>query len=87
MVSLRGISKGVKMTVGDSVVTSGFTDRFPYGMLIGRIVSIELGKENTYKVNVRTAANFYNIEHVFVINNLKKDELKEMMKNVKKLNE
>jgi rod shape-determining protein MreC len=87
IVSLRGISKGVKMTVGDSVVTSGFTDRFPYGMLIGRIASIELGKENTYKVNVRTAANFYNIEHVFVINNLRKDELKEMMKNVKKLNE
>ena len=87
-VIMKDINKSVKVTIGDSIVTSGFTDRFPYGLLIGRVTSLELDKRsNNYVIYIRTAANFYNLQYVYVIRNLKKDELQDIMKRVKKANE
>ena len=88
IVLLKGISKGVKISMGDSVVTSGFTDRFPYGLLIGTIKEILLDKKsNSYILKIKTAANFYNLQFVYVINNLLKDEPKQLLKRVEKSNE
>jgi rod shape-determining protein MreC len=88
IVLLKGISKGVKISVGDSVVTSGFTDRFPYGLLIGTIKEILLDKKsNSYILKIKTAANFYNLQFVYVINNLLKDEPRQLLKRVEKSNE
>lgn len=87
-VILKDINKSVKLAVGDSVVTSGFTDRFPYGLLIGTIVDFEIDKiTNNYTINLKTAANFYNLQYVFIIKNTKKEELQDVMKRVKKANE
>ena len=88
IVLLKGISKGVKVSVGDSVVTSGITDRFPYGMMIGRINKIFLEKKsNNYVLEIKTAVNFYNLQFVYIINNLKKDEPTQLLKRVQKTNE
>ena len=88
IVSLRGISKSVKVLPGDSVVTSGFTDRFPYGILIGTVSEVLLEKtSNNYTLKVKTAANFYNVQFVYIINNLLKQEPQELLKRVKKTNE
>lgn len=87
-VLLKDIPKGVKVSVGDSVVTSGYTPRFPYGLLIGTVSEIENDtRTSTYIIRVKTAADFYNIQFVYVINNLKKDELNDIRKRVKKANE
>jgi rod shape-determining protein MreC len=88
VVLLKDIPKGVKVSLGDSVVTSGYTSRYPYGLLIGTVSEIESDtKTNTYIIRVKTAVDFYNIQYVYVINNLKKEELNEIMKRVKKANE
>lgn len=88
IVVLKEIAKSVKVAKGDSVVTSGFTDRFPYGLLIGTIHEIMEDKSsNTYTIKVKTAANFFNVQFVYVINNLQKEELQDIMKRVKKTNE
>lgn len=85
---LKEITKGVKVANGDSVVTSGFTDRFPYGLLIGTIQQIiEDKSSNTYTIKIKTAANFFNVQYVYIINNLQKDEMQDIMKRVKKTNE
>ncbi len=85
--SLKGIAKSVKLKVGDSVVTSGFTDRFPYGLLIGTIQEVRLEtKTNMYAIKLKTGANFYNLQFVNVINNLKKEEPKALLEKVKKIN-
>jgi rod shape-determining protein MreC len=85
---LKEISKGVKVANGDSVVTSGFTDRFPYGLLIGTIQQIiEDKSSNTYTIKIKTAANFFNVQYVYIINNLQKYEMQDIMKRVKKTNE
>ncbi len=88
VVLFRGISKSVKVLPGDTVVTSGFTDRFPYGLLIGKVSQVLVEKaSNTYTLKIKTAANFYNVQFVYVINNLLKEEPQELLKRVKKTNE
>jgi rod shape-determining protein MreC len=88
VVLFKGISKSVKVSPGDTVVTSGFTDRFPYGLLIGQVSQVLVEKaSNTYTLKIKTAANFYNVQFVYVINNLLKQEPQELLKRVKKTNE
>ena len=87
-VILKDINKSVRLAIGDSVVSSGFTDRFPYGFLIGKISDFEIDKgSNNYIIHLRTAANFYNLQYVYIIKNLRKEELQDVMKRVKKANE
>lgn len=84
----KDIAKGVKVIKGDSVITSGFSEKFPYGRLIGIIDDVLNDKStNTYTIKLRTAANFYNLEYIYIIDNLQKDEPDELLKNVKKVHE
>ncbi len=87
-VILKDIGKSVRVNKGDSVITSGFSEKFPYGLLIGTIAEIVEDKTtNVYTLKVKTAANFYNVQFVYVINNLQKEEPAELLKKVKKTNE
>jgi rod shape-determining protein MreC len=88
VVVLKEISKEVKVTKGDTIITSGLTDKFPYGLLIGTVKEIENDKtSSTYVIKVKTAANFYSLQYVYVINNLQKEEPRQLLKKVKKTNE
>lgn len=88
VVLLKGIAKSVHVAKGDSVVTSGFTERFPYGLLIGTVDEVFGEKSsNMLIIKVKTAADFYNIQFVNIINNLKKDEPQQLLNKVKKINE
>lgn len=88
IVQLKEIGKNVKVNRGDSVITSGFSDKFPYGLLIGTIQDILVDKStNVYSLKVKTAANFYTVQYVYIINNLQKEEPSELLKKVKKVNE
>ena len=85
---LKDIAKAVKVSRGDSVISSGHSEKFPYGKLLGTVEEI-LGEKSTtnYIIRVRTAANFYNQEYVYIINDLQKDEPRELLKAVKKIHE
>lgn len=88
MVLLKDIGKNARVSKGDTVITSGFSDKFPAGMLVGTIDGIIEDKStNVYTLRVRTAANFYNIEFVYIVNNLQKNEPADLLKAVKKTNE
>jgi rod shape-determining protein MreC len=85
---MKGIPKSIVVKKGDSVVTSGFTDRFPYGLLIGTVTDVTIEKSsNSVTLKLKTAADFYNIQFVNIINNLKKEEPQQLLKKVKKTNE
>lgn len=88
IVMLKDIGKNARVNIGDTVITSGFSDKFPPGLLIGTIAEIVEDKStNVYTLKVRTTANFYNLEFVNVINNMQKEEPAELLKRVKKSNE
>ena len=88
VVTLKDISKEVKVAVGDSIITSGLSDKFPFGLLIGTVKEVINDRtSSTYVIKVKTAANFYNLQYVNIINNLQKFEPQELLKSVKKTNE
>ncbi|MBC7868228.1 MAG: rod shape-determining protein MreC [Gloeobacteraceae cyanobacterium ES-bin-316] len=88
LVTLTGIPKSTKVLKGDSVITSGFSTIFPKGLLIGKVDEVYLETAtNNYRIVVRTATNFYNLEWAYAINNIQQpaiDELLEKAKNSSK---
>jgi len=81
---LKDISRSAKITAGDTVVTSGFSDKFPRGLLIGFVRDIINDKSSsTYTVRLKPAANFENLQYSYIINNLQNEEPEQLLKKVK----
>lgn len=69
--NLKRVPKTVKIALGDTVLTSSVSFNFPPGYMIGTIADIALDKASgMYLIKVKTAANFYNLQQVHVIENL-----------------
>lgn len=78
-VQLIKIPKTIPIQKGDTVVTSPYSDKFPPGYTVGYVETIEEDKEtNTYNLKIRTAANFYTIQHAYVVKNLLQQEMDEL---------
>lgn len=72
---LKRIPKTVDVKKGDTVLTSKVSFNFPPGYMIGTISEMKL--DNTtgmYLLKVKTAANFYNLQQVHIIENIERDE-------------
>jgi rod shape-determining protein MreC len=82
--SLKDIPTHVRISKGDTIVTSGYSHIFPQGEIIGVIndFSIKSG-EHFYDINVRLGADFNNLANVYVIRNLLRDEQKKLEEPVK----
>jgi rod shape-determining protein MreC len=81
---LKDISKAVKINRGDTIITSGFSDKFPPGLLIGFVKDIINDKtSSTYTVRIKPAANFENLQYSYVIDNFQKEEPRQLLKKVK----
>jgi rod shape-determining protein MreC len=88
LVQLVKIPKTVTVSKGDSVVTSQYSDKYPPGHLVGVVEKVEDDKStSTYNLTLRTATNFYNVQHAFVVKNMQKEELDALEKQIKKDNE
>jgi len=81
---LTGIKKSAKVVKGDTVLTSGFTTTFPFGMLVGTIEEIKPDQStNDYIIKLKSAANFYNLNYVYAIDNSQKDEINKLLEKAK----
>lgn len=82
---LTKIPKTVVVKKGDTVVTSPYSDKFPPGLPIGVVDEVEQDQEtNTYILQVKTAVNFYNIQHAYAVKNRLQDEMDELKKKMSK---
>jgi rod shape-determining protein MreC len=80
IISLTGIPKGTKVAKGDTIISSGFSTSIPKGMMMGLIDEVKSDKStNNHLIKFKTAANFYNIEFVYVIENLQSEEIKAIL--------
>lgn len=72
---LNEIPNHVKLTVGDTIVTSGFSSIFPEGILLGTIKNFELEKgANFYSIEINLAVDFKKLSHVYIVKSLLKEE-------------
>lgn len=68
---LKKIPKTVEVKPGDTVLTSPVSFNYPPGYMVGTVTDIKL--DNTtgmYLLKIKTAANFYNMEQVHILENL-----------------
>ena len=67
------------IAVGDTVVTGGKSTIFPMGILVGTIKNFELGEgENYYKLDIQLFNDMTNLNHVYLIGNTNKEEIKQL---------
>ncbi|MGC4037598.1 MAG: rod shape-determining protein MreC [Chitinophagaceae bacterium] len=84
-VTLRNLPKSLEIKKGDTIVTSNYSYNFPPGYMIGTVAEIVPDNSTTfYVLKVKTAANFYNLQQVFVIENLQRDEQVKLAADTKK---
>lgn len=85
IISLNGIPRSAKVEKGDTIISSGFSTSIPKGMLIGRVVDVRPDKStNNYLIKFRSAANFYNLEYVYAIDNKQAQSIKAILDTVKR---
>lgn len=82
-VTLSGIPKSASVAIGDTVYTSGFSTTFPKGLLIGYVTEIIPEKSNNnYLIKLKTAADFYNLQYVYAIDNKQQEAVKQLLEKV-----
>ncbi len=78
---LNEIPVHAPVSMGDSVVTSGFSSIFPEDILIGEVEDVETDKGGGfYNIKIKLAVDFNSISYVEVIENRLQDEQKSLEK-------
>ncbi len=79
--TLSGIPAHASPSVGDAVVTSGYSSIFPEDILIGTIDEINKDQgEGFYEIKVLLSVDFKNLRYVQVIEKLEGEEQRELEK-------
>jgi len=74
-ITMEGIPKSAKVQVGDTVLTSRYSYNFPPDKFIGTVARIQGDPASGfYILRIRPAVNFTNVQQVFVVENLQRDE-------------
>lgn len=77
--ALTDIARHVKLSLGDTLISSGLTSTFPEGIPIGYIEDFNIKESDAYyNIKVKLAVNFRTLSHVKVINYLNYNEQKEL---------
>jgi rod shape-determining protein MreC len=84
IISLTGIPKSAKVVPGDTIISSGYSTSIPKGMMIGIVQEVKADKStNNHLIRFKTAANFYNLEYVYAIDNRQAESIKTILDKVK----
>lgn len=87
LAKLKEIPKHVKINVGDTIVTSGYSELFPENVIVGTVKHFNAEpEENFLDIDVVLSTNMNNISYVYVVNNLKRKEFLVLDSVVKKAN-
>jgi rod shape-determining protein MreC len=77
---MEDVPKSVRLVRGDTVVTSGYSALFPENIPIGYVESYSLTDKGStaYTIRIKLATNFYNLQYVYVVDNMLQDEQKSL---------
>lgn len=80
IVQLEDVEKLATFKVSDTIITGGNSTLFPKGIPIGTVKNFELDtKENLYSVNVQLFNDMTNLENVYIIENLYREEIDNLL--------
>jgi rod shape-determining protein MreC len=71
---LGEIPQHVSVSIGDTIVTTGYSAIFPEGVLVGTVSDYEKRGGDFYKITVLLATDFKKMQYVDIIGNLKRTE-------------
>jgi rod shape-determining protein MreC len=77
---LSEIPQHVTFGIGDTIETTGYSAKFPEGIMIGTVSGFEKSGGDFYKIRVLLKADFKKLHFVTAIGNLKKTEELELEK-------
>jgi rod shape-determining protein MreC len=72
--TLNDIPQHVVLQKGDTIVTTGFSESFPEGEVIGTVEDFNMKDGNFYHIDVKISTVFKSLQYVSVIEDLKKSE-------------
>ena len=82
--TMTNLPKSVPVKVGDTVVTSQYSYLFPNGITIGKVDEIiNDPSSNFFTLRLRPATDFFKLEYAYVVENLQKDEQKQLEESVR----
>ena len=82
---MKKVPKTVELTKGDTILTSPVSFNFPPGHMVGTIFDFKLDNATgMYLLKVKTAANFYNLQQVHVVENMEYNEQTKLNTETKK---
>ena len=83
--TMTGIPKSDSIAKRDTVLTGTYSLSFPPLRMIGSVASIIKDNSSSfYILQIKTAANFQNLQHVFVVENLQAEEQEKLDKETRK---
>jgi rod shape-determining protein MreC len=63
--------------VGDTVVTSGFSQLYPRNIMVGTVSEVKMEPDKNFlEITLNLSTNFNSLNYVYVVNNLRKEEIK-----------
>jgi len=87
-VLLKDIPKSATIVKGDSVLTSELSSIYPPNIMVGTVVGIVSDpSSNFFTIKLKTATNFLNVQYVYVVDDLQKEERLTLEEGTKKLEE
>ena len=84
-VVMHNVPKSVKIKNGDTALTSNLSGNFPEGMIVGTVAGITSDPSSAfYILRLKTATNFYNLQYVYLIKNLRWEEQRRLEAQIPK---
>ena len=85
LLTLKRIPNSNAVQKGDTVLTSTYSFNFPPGLMIGTVAQIIEDKSTNFLLlKIKPAANFFNLQQVFVVENLQSEEQIKLNESTKK---
>jgi rod shape-determining protein MreC len=84
--TLENIPKSDSIVIGDTIVTGTYSISIPPGKMVGTVAQIIEDKStNFFILKIRTAANFADLQQVFIVENLQYDEQDKLLRETQKI--